>query len=241
MHDYTWLPPLRSTAREGAEQDDNRLWGWEAPPPPPPPVADRWEHLQQVVRHGEWLVAQYPQADEAVVCAACWLHDIRKYERDHAVRGAAFAADFLPTIGFPVEKIPVVVEAIAHHEGLFRPAEGWSDSTGEPFRAAPPLTPLETAILWDADKLSKIGPVSSLHYFGAMVGHANRKGETIGTLELQERNRHYSTVLVPRTIASLNTGAAQRRAPEQHNAYMVYHHALNQVLYREEEANISSV
>ena len=231
MSNFNWEDAVSTAASEGALTDDNRLWGWNATPDRPHPFAYRWEHVQQVVRHGRWLAEQYPEADAEVVVASCWLHDVRKYERDHAMAGAAFAATFLPTTGFPVEKVPMVVEAIQKHEGLFRPAEGWSETRKEPFRAAPPITPLEAAILWDADKLSKIGPVSNLHYFGATIGKANRKSETVTTTELVEGNNTYVTVLVPRTIASLNTEAAQRRASSQHEAYMVYHYALNRVLY----------
>lgn len=228
--DFEWVAAVKAAAEAGAHQDEARHWGWEASPERPYPFAYRWEHIQQVVRNGEWLAAQYPEADNAVVLAACWLHDVRKAEKHHAERGAVFVEEFLPTIDFPPEKIPAVAHAIRVHEGLFRPAEGWTESSGNPFRAAPPLRPLEAAILWDADKLSKVGPISHFHFMGWSLSQAVRTGEPMTTLDTHEQNSRYIEKIVPRIIASMNTEAARERAIESHEAYLKYHDVLDDLL-----------
>jgi uncharacterized protein len=62
--------------------------------------------------------------------------------------------ELLAGTDFPTEKIPAVRHAIEHHVGL---------------KLAKRLEPLETACLWDCDKLSKIGAASLIH-FGCISG-----------------------------------------------------------------------
>lgn len=227
-----WLEAVKAAAEMGAHQDEARHWGWDVSPERPYPFAYRWEHIQQVVRNGEWLAEQYPEADKDVVLASCWLHDVRKAEKNHAAQGALFARHLLRTLDFPQFKIPRVAQAITTHEGLFRPAEDWRESSNEPFRAAPPLRPLEAAILWDADKLSKVGPVSHFHFMGWSLSHAVRTGDPLTTIASHEQNSRYIEKIVPRIIASMNTEAARQRAQRMHEAYLVYHHALDDLLKR---------
>lgn len=228
--DFEWVELVKAAAEAGAREDEARHWGTEAALEQVYPFSYRWEHVQQVVRNGEWLAEQYPEADAEVVIAACWLHDVRKVEKNHAERGALFARQLLRTLPFPQFKIPRVAQAISTHEGLFRPAEDWRESSNEPFRAAPPLRPLEAAILWDADKLSKVGPISHFHFIGWSLSQAVRTGTPVTTFEAHEQNSRYIKVVVPRIIASMNTEAAQHRATIQHEAYLAYHHALDDLL-----------
>jgi uncharacterized protein len=230
MDDFPWLQAVREAAERGAEEDEARHWGWTATPERPYPFSYRWEHVQQVVRNGLWLAAQYPEADREVVLAACWLHDVRKSEKNHAERGAEFARAFLRTVPFPEEKVIPVAEAITRHEGLYRAAKGWSEASQEPFRAAAPLLPIESALLWDADKLAKVGPISHFHYMGWSLAQATRTGQLATTAGLHEQNRRYIETLVPRIIASMNTDAARERSMAQHEAYMAYHRALDTML-----------
>jgi uncharacterized protein len=225
-----WLEVVKGTAEAGAREDEARHWGNTASSEESYPFSYRWEHVQQVARNGEWLAQQYPEADADVVMAACWLHDVRKVEKNHADRGAEFARHLLRTLDFPQFKIPRVAQAISIHEGLIRPADDWRDSFNEPFRAAPPLRPLEAAILWDADKLSKIGPISHFHFLGWSLSQAVRTGKALTTLEAHDQNSRYIKLVVPRIIASMNTEAAQLRAASQHEAYLAYHKALDTVL-----------
>jgi len=67
---------------------------------------------------------------------------------------------------FPPGKIPAVRHAIEHHVGL---------------RLTRRLEPVETACLWDADKLSKLGAASLVHYNCIAAGF--RPADTAGILE----------------------------------------------------------
>jgi uncharacterized protein len=114
----------------------------------------RWEHVEAVVTLAMRL-ADLTGADPEIVEAAAWLHDVTKQDgEEHAETGARFAARFLPQTDFPEEKIPAVVRAIAEHKGL------WRDE---------PLTNLESMVLWDADKLSKLGLTAAFHFTGMIL------------------------------------------------------------------------
>ena len=79
----------------------------------------RWEHVKAVVMLARKL-ARLTNADEEIVEAAAWLHDIRKDAADnHPQEGATYARQFLPTTDFPPEKIEPVAQAIIDHMGLW--------------------------------------------------------------------------------------------------------------------------
>jgi len=93
-------------------------------------------------------------ADIDVLEAAAWLHDIVKSHSTQpsqvpdATLAAEEARNILFGTDFPKSKIDAVYQAIIVHEGLFRDR---------------PLEQLESAILWDADKLSKLGAIYLVH------------------------------------------------------------------------------
>jgi uncharacterized protein len=118
----------------------------------------RWEHVQAVARTAIRL-AERTGADREVVEAAAWLHDVAKVSSEHhALDGAIAARRILAQTDFPPHKIEAVADAIAKHAGL------WTDE---------PVEPLEAAVLWDADKLSKLGATAALHF----TGYALTKGQ----------------------------------------------------------------
>jgi HD superfamily phosphodiesterase len=106
----------------------------------------RYQHVEQVERDAlKLLKAQ--DGDEDIVLAAVWIHDRYKPQFEgekHAARAAEWVKENLGKTGFPTGKIPAVVYAVANH-------------------ANPPHTIPEkyeeARILWDADKLNKIGAV----------------------------------------------------------------------------------
>lgn len=158
----------------------------------------RWEHVTTVVTLALRL-AELVGADREVVEAAAWLHDITKREGEgHAQSGAAFARAYLPTTDFPPEKIPRVEAAIAAHKGLWREE---------------PLIDLETMVLWDADKLSKIGLTAAFHWTG-MAFSAN---QPFSLADLVAKNRQ--TDWQEKTVASMHTEPARRAAAERLQAY----------------------
>jgi uncharacterized protein len=190
-----WRDVCRHLAQKRAEQEARTAW--KLNPEQTPPFGHRWEHVQEVVRVAIWL-AERTGADREIAEAAGWLHDICKEQKHHAARGAAEAGQLLPATDFPADKIAAVADAIRQHEGMHRP-------TGEA-----PIQPIEAAILWDADKLTKIG-VQAL----AFILSANY----LAGLTLAERRRnilHYATKTLARTVTSMNTTPAQRLARQRH-------------------------
>lgn len=170
----------------------------------------RWEHVTAVVTLANRL-AKLTGADPEIVEAAAWLHDVCKWTHgeDHPAAGAAFARAFLPQTDFPPEKINAVAEAIAVHMGL------WLDE---------PLEGLEAQVLWDADKLAKIGLTAAFHWTGgALAGDECRTTE-----ELIARGRKAGWQA--KTVASMHTKPARKAAEKRLKAYNKLWKALEQEL-----------
>ena len=170
----------------------------------------RWEHVTAVVALALRL-AELTRADAETVEAAAWLHDVCKFTdgEQHPAAGAAFARDLLPTTDFPPATIEGVAEAIADHMGL------WRDE---------PLTVLESQVLWDADKLAKIGLTAVFHWTGgALAGH---KMHTLERLIHRARANDW----LPRTVASMHTPPARRAAAARLAAFRQLYDALEREL-----------
>lgn len=147
-----WQEIVISIATERAKEESLKLWRRSSGEEPP--FNYRLEHLKAVVLIAEWLALRLG-ADLEIVRAAAWLHDLAKegiaemIEDSHGVKGAEEARKILKMTDFPKEKVDAVCQAIAEHVGLYRDH---------------PLEPLEAAILWDADKLAKLGAISLVHF-----------------------------------------------------------------------------
>ncbi len=139
-------------------------------------------------------------ADAEVVEAAAWLHDVCKWTHgeNHPAAGAAFARAFLPQTDFPPQKIDAVADAIAAHQGLYldQPIEG-----------------LEAQVLWDADKLAKIGLTAVFHWTGGAL--AGDQVRTMDDLVARGRNADWQA----RTVASMHTAPARRAARQRLETY----------------------
>ena len=182
-----WRPAVRAVLREAADSETGAS-GFNY----------RWEHVQAVAILTNKL-AQLTGADQEVLEAAAWLHDVTKRDgEEHAQSGARFAAEFLPQTDFPPEKIAAVVQAIADHKGL------WRDE---------PLTDLESMVLWDADKLSKLGLTAAFHFTGIILG----RGEATTTEELLQDLS--SAGWQSRAAQSMHTEPARRAAEARLAAY----------------------
>jgi uncharacterized protein len=70
----------------------------------------------------------------------------------------------LAATDFPKLKIPAVQHAINYHAG---------------FKLTKKLKPLETACLWDADKLSKLGAAGLIHYISFVTSLEKLDTESI--------------------------------------------------------------
>jgi uncharacterized protein len=177
----TWRDAIRQAARDAAVlemstgQEESILFNY------------RWEHVQAVVQVALRL-AELTGADREVVEAAAWLHDIAKGQsEDHGRDGAVVARRILTGTDFAPDKINAVADAIHKHVGLWREE---------------PLEPIEAAVLWDADKLTKLGATAVLHF----VGYGVNAGR--GTTE-QLVNRLPGEDWQPRIVRSLQTAPAR--------------------------------
>jgi uncharacterized protein len=193
----SWREVVMAAAKAQSEAEGRKLWHINEGEPLP--FNHRFEHVSQVTALAMQL-AQTLNADLEIVEAAAWLHDVRKQEPKHALAGAAAARTILADTDFPAAKIEAVADAISKHEGLYREA------------GAPPLEPLEAAILWDADKLSKLGVQSVLaslstpHVFGK---------------DMAARWRYvaeFAVNVLARTVESMNTKPARHMAERRYRS-----------------------
>ena len=194
-----WRDVCKDAALRAAEEEALAAWqgvNWQLNGSEPIPFNHRWEHVQQVVKLALWLAAE-TGADVEIVEAAAWLHDVRKRERNHGARGAEAALAILPGTDYPPAKIGAVADAIRVHAGMTR-------------KETDPMQPLEAAVLWDADKLSKIG-VQSLVY--VMSSHYVF-GQTLS--ERRRSNQEFIETVLSETVKSMNTEPARRLAEERY-------------------------
>jgi uncharacterized protein len=193
-----WRKACEEALAAHSRADSIRLWRVaHATPAGDQPVFDyRYEHTLAAVKIARWL-APLVGADLEVVECAAWLHDCRKFLNDrqskdsHAQDAAGAVPGILAGTDFPPAKIPAVQHAIEHHVGL---------------KLTRTLAPIETACLWDADKLSKVG-VASLIHFGCIAGAF----QPIDTAGILARGEHW--LGLARTIAaSMNTAPGRLEA-----------------------------
>ena len=169
----------------------------------------RWEHVTTVVRLAMRL-ARLTGADEDIVEAAAWLHDVRKDAGEkHAREGARYARVFLPETDFPPHKIEQVARAIEEHQGLWREE---------------PLTDLEAMVLWDADKLAKIGLTAVFHWTGGSLAGF----QPTSIREIVNGNRQ--TAWQQKTVNSMHTEPARRAAQIRLQHYNWLWHSLEEEL-----------
>ncbi len=196
----SWRESVAALARQRATEESLQLWN--QPPDESPRFNYRWEHIQAVVKQCEKLGRQLG-ADLEVLEAAAWLHDIVKSHsiQTAAIPDATLAAEearrCLRSTDFPPSKIDRVYEAIRTHEGLFRDH---------------PLEQLEAAVLWDADKLSKLGALYLVHNLCISPVFAplfeGRPPDTDLVLASTER----WLTLAERIVASMNTEPGRAEA-----------------------------
>jgi len=159
------------------------------------PFNYRWEHIQAVVRLAVRL-ADLTGADREIVEAAAWLHDVVKgRSEDHAKDGAIAARRILAGTDFPSGKIDAVADAITKHRGLW---------------VTEPVEPLEAAVLWDADKLSKLGATAVLHFVGGLVTYG--RGTTAQILEELPGDGWIKPAWQEDTVRSFHTAPARSAA-----------------------------
>lgn len=121
-------------------------------------------HLHRVWRLARSMLAENPQADQLVVQAACYLHDIVNLPKNHPDRAVAsrqaaqLACKKLASADFPEAKLEGVAHAIEAHS----------------FSAGIAPTTVEAKIVQDADRLDALGAVglARLFYTAGKMGSA---------------------------------------------------------------------
>jgi uncharacterized protein len=119
-------------------------------------------HLARVWRNAQALLADHPEADQLVVMAACYLHDLVNLPKNDpqraqaSRRSARLAHHQLAWMGFPPELLDGVVHAIEAHS----------------FSAGIPATTIEAKLVQDADRLDALGAVglARVFYIGGQLG-----------------------------------------------------------------------
>jgi uncharacterized protein len=160
----------------------------------------RWEHVKAVARTAIRL-AEVTGADREIVEAAAWLHDVRKGDsRDHGRDGATAAREILAQTDFPPLKVEAVAQAIAMHVGL--------STTGQ-------IEPLEAAVLWDADKLTKLGAVAVIHFAGYLL---SRRMQSTAALLKQLSDASWQEDVV----RSFNTAPARAAGRQRLETYLAF-------------------
>lgn len=141
-----WLDQLRSDLLIISSQAAKKYWPGLTPEDEPY-YNYRLEHVMQVERDARRLMAALG-GDEEIIMAAVWIHDRfqPQYEgKQHATIAAEWVKSNLESIGFPANKVHSVKYAVENH----------SNPPG-----TIPVEAREAQILWDADKLSKVGALS---------------------------------------------------------------------------------
>ncbi len=205
-----WRTACEQALRRFSDADAIRVWGigHEAGGGYQPIFNYRFEHTYAAVLLARWLAPAVGADLEVVECAA-WLHDVAKRLKDpkgkdtHARDASVQVEGILEGTDFPTAKIPAVRHAIEHHVGL---------------RLTRRLEPLETACLWDCDKLSKIGAASLIH-FGCISGAF----QPITTAEILRRGKAWLS-LAREITASFNTTPAQEEG-QRRLAFIEAHYA----------------
>ena len=188
-----WRKVAREAMRRAARAEAERRSGSDNPT-----FNYRWEHVQAVHTLAMKL-ARLTGADLEIVEAAVWLHDVAKeHGEDHPQAGAAYTRRFLPQTDFPPEKVERVAQAIADHQGLWREE---------------PLQRLESQILWDADKLAKLGLTAAFHWTG--MKFARETSLTMAELVASLRDAQW----LEKTAASMHTAPARRAARSRLRAF----------------------
>ncbi|MFW9920938.1 MAG: HD domain-containing protein [Candidatus Thorarchaeota archaeon] len=112
----------------------------------------RLDHIKRVVNLSK-LIGRDVGANMEIVELAAWLHDIAKPGmggvKNHGVESAKIAKAILLEHGYPRNTIDSVCDVIRKHVGLTLDI---------------PLLPIEAQVVWEADKLDKLGMIGFIHY-----------------------------------------------------------------------------
>ncbi|MHA2142393.1 MAG: HD domain-containing protein [Candidatus Thorarchaeota archaeon] len=158
----------------------------------------RFDHIMQVVLIAKRL-GQEMGADEQVVTLAAWLHDIAKPGmggmQKHGEAGAEMAREILLEKSVSEEVVDRVCDVIRKHVGL---------------TLEKPVQPLEAQVLWDADKIAKLGAIGLIHYL--VNGIKINPGFLLSEVSIQVNE---FLMLGNRIVESMNTKPGKEMAEKR--------------------------
>ncbi|MDH4214072.1 MAG: HD domain-containing protein [Candidatus Thorarchaeota archaeon] len=133
----------------------------------------RGDHVEQVVGLAKHLASKL-DADMEVIILAAWFHDFAKPGlggieiQHHGVASAELAKEYLTKNGYEIDIVEKVCDVIRKHVGLTLDR---------------PLEPIEAQILWEADKIHKLGLVGLLQY--VLNGIRMHPGKNLSDFHIQ--------------------------------------------------------
>jgi uncharacterized protein len=155
----------------------------------------RYSHVSQVVTVAKQL-AEATGADMDIVTTAAWLHDFAKPGigdvPGHGETSAKDAREILLNERIDPDTVERICDAIRKHVGL---------------TLENPLEPLEAQVLWEADKLVKLG----VTVFAHTIVYMQQARPGFSLKDLADELRDY-VGLAERIAASMNTELAQELA-----------------------------
>lgn len=158
----------------------------------------RLDHVTEVVKISKYL-AKNTGANLEIVTIAAWLHDIAKPGlvgiKEHGKVGADMARNLLMKEGLEKTMIDQVCDVIEKHVGL---------------TLEEPIKPLEAQIVWDADKIVKLGVVGFIHML--INGIKLFPGRDLGTIF---RDMNEFIPLAERIVSSMQTQLGKKMANER--------------------------
>lgn len=158
----------------------------------------RFDHIRLVVATAKSMATTLG-ADLEVVSLAAWLHDIAKPGmrgvKKHGEASAEMARELLTQEGLDAGTIECVCHTIKKHVGL---------------TLTEPVQPLEAQILWDADKIAKLGFVGLIHFL--VNGLKMKPGMDLHSISDDIKG---FTVLAEKIAASMNTIPGKEIAQER--------------------------
>jgi HD superfamily phosphodiesterase len=158
----------------------------------------RLGHVRQVVALVK-KIGPTVDADMEVLTLAAWLHDIAKPGlggvSDHGLEGAKIASAILHNLNVSEGTIERVIDVIRKHVGL---------------TLENPLEPVEAQVLWEADKLDKLGIAGLLHF--VLNGILIKPGMDSNAIALKVRSY---LPLAERIAASMSIEISKKIATER--------------------------
>ncbi|MFX1484566.1 MAG: HD domain-containing protein [Promethearchaeota archaeon] len=160
----------------------------------------RGDHIDEVVALAKNL-AEGTDADLEVITLAAWLHDLAKpgvggiSAEQHGIVSAEMAEEILTNEKMDREKIDKVSDVIRKHVGL---------------TLARPLEPIEAQIIWEADKILKLGVIGEFQ--GLLNGVRLFPGRNM--IQIAEDHRKFLT-LAGKIVDSVVTDKGKAIAHER--------------------------